>query len=179
MTTKRNTGKRGRQDWATPQWLFDKINERWGPLLLDVCAEEWSTKCPAYYTEENDGLKQNWDGTFFFCNPPFGHIQKWIAKGVATVRRTPGTRGVYLLPANTDTAWFHELAILGEIHLIRGRIQFDPPPGTPPTKSGNNTGSMIVVFNHGDLNDIELRIETWQPREMIYKKVVEEASNEL
>ena len=54
--------------WATPQDFFDKLNEEFN-FELDVCANDENAKCARYFTETEDGLKQNWNGVCWM-NPP-------------------------------------------------------------------------------------------------------------
>lgn len=109
--------------WATPQDLFDKLNEEFH-FTLDVCALPENAKCERYYTPEIDGLSQKWDGVCW-CNPPYGRaIGKWIEK--ASKAREEGATVVMLLPARTDTKWFHDYLnkYYVEIRFCRGRIKF-------------------------------------------------------
>ena len=121
-------------EWATPQHFFDQLNEEFH-FTLDVCASDENHKCEKYYTREQDELSKKWGGVVF-CNPPYGRqIWKWVKKGSeanATV--------VMLLPARTDTAWFHDY-IYGkaEIRFVRGRIRFNDADNAP-------FPSMVVVF---------------------------------
>lgn len=106
--------------WSTPQKLFDELNAKWH-FSTDVCALPENAKCEHYYTPEQDGLAQEWTGVCW-CNPPYGRsIGKWVekaAKSSATV--------VMLLPARTDTRWFHEWCLpYGEIEFLRGRLKCD------------------------------------------------------
>jgi len=55
--------------WATPQGFFDALNTEF-QFTLDPCANEGNAKCEKFFTEEQDGLKQDWDGEKVFCNPP-------------------------------------------------------------------------------------------------------------
>ena len=67
-------------EWATPQNFFNQLNEEF-EFNLDPCATHENNKCDNYYTLEEDGLKQNWDGYNVFCNPPYGReIHKWVKK---------------------------------------------------------------------------------------------------
>lgn len=67
-------------EWATPQAFFDELNAEFH-FTLDPCATPQNAKCPKYYTKEQDGLSQSWDGERVFCNPPYGReIGKWIEK---------------------------------------------------------------------------------------------------
>lgn len=48
-------------EWATPQSLFDELNAEFH-FTLDPCATKENAKCPKFYTKEDDGLSQNWEG---------------------------------------------------------------------------------------------------------------------
>ena len=47
--------------WATPKDFFEKINEEFG-FNLDVCATKENAKCERYFTEDDNGLAQDWGG---------------------------------------------------------------------------------------------------------------------
>src|ERR1700693_1932835 len=90
-------------EWSTPQWLFDKLNEEFH-FTLDPCATFANATCDKYYTKEQDGLAQRWWGERVFCNPPYGRdIGMWVRK----CARGGAALAVGLLPARTDTEWFH------------------------------------------------------------------------
>lgn len=125
--------------WSTPQDFFDKLNDEFH-FTLDVCAMPENAKCEKYYTPDDDGLSQPWDGVVW-CNPPYGRdIRKWILAGQVASKCRKSTV-VMLLPARTDTRWFHDL-ILGksEIRFIRGRLKFGGSKNSAPFPS------MVVVF---------------------------------
>lgn len=93
--------------WETPQWLYDRLDNEFH-FNLDVCATPENAKCSAYYTPEMDGLSQPWYGCCW-CNPPYGReLYKWVSKARNTANS--GNIVVMLLPARTDTRWFHEYA---------------------------------------------------------------------
>ena len=124
--------------WATPQDFFDKLNEEFH-FTLDAAAIAENAKCKRYYTPEDDGLFQPWEGVVW-CNPPYGkQIGKWVRKGFESARG--GATVVMLVPARTDTAWFHDY-ILGkaEIRFVRGRLKFGESKNSAPFPS------MVVVF---------------------------------
>jgi len=143
----RNDGRwhnRG-SDWATPKELFDKLNREFN-FTLDVCASEWNAKCKKFYTEKEDGLKQDWGNEICFMNAPYGKIlEKWIEKAYNSSLK--GAVVVCLVPSATDTKWWHEFALKGEIRFLRGRPRFE-------TKEGNwqqtFSPSTIVIFRKGD-----------------------------
>lgn len=122
--------------WATPQPFFDALNAEFG-FTLDVCATPDNAKCERYYTPEDDGLAQDWGGNTVWCNPPYGReIGKWIEKAAESK-----TLVVMLLPARTDTAWFHNYIYQkAEIRFIRGRLKFGGAKNSAPFPS------MIVIF---------------------------------
>lgn len=93
--------------WATPQSFFDELNKEF-QFTLDPCATAENAKCCTFYTKEDDGLKQDWGGQIVFCNPPYGRkIKDWVRKCYEESKK-PNTVVVMLIPARTDTAYFHE-----------------------------------------------------------------------
>ena len=124
-------------EWETPQDLFDKLNQEF-KFTLDVCALPENAKCDQFYTPEDDGLLQPWDGVCWM-NPPYGRtIRHWIEK--AYTSSLMGATVVCLLPARTDTRWFHEYCQYGKITFIKGRLKFGGCKNNAPFPS------MIVVF---------------------------------
>lgn len=109
--------------WATPPELFAKLDAEFH-FTLDPCATSKSAKCARFFTEDNDGLKQDWGIERVFMNPPYGsEIRPWIAKAKNSAAR--GALVVGLLPAETDSDWFHQHIVdVAEIRFIRGRIRF-------------------------------------------------------
>ena len=127
--------------WATPQDFFDKLNEEFH-FTLDVAADESNHKCEKYYDKSVDGLAQLWNngGGATWCNPPYGReIGKWVEK--AYNESLKGAIVVMLLPARTDTKWFHDF-IYGkaEIRFVRGRLKFGDSKNSAPFPS------MVVIF---------------------------------
>lgn len=130
-----------KQDWATPWELFRAWDISHGPFTLDVCATWENAKCSKYYTPEMNGLIRLWSG-ICWMNPPYGReIGRWIAKAVEEVHKGRADRVVCLIPARTDTAWWHDLIIpYGDIHFLRGRVRFEGAEHAAPFPSA------IVVF---------------------------------
>ncbi len=118
-------------EWRTPLELFATLDAEFG-FELDAAATEENALCSSYYSKEEDALApdNNWY-TFgsVFVNPPYGRdLIKWCKK--AWNESQKGCTVVMLLPARTDTKWFHEY-VLGkaEIRFLRGRIRFNSPNG--------------------------------------------------
>jgi len=108
--------------WATPQYFFDKLNSQYG-FTLDVCAAPETAKCNDYFTEQNSCLDKDWGNNVCFMNPPYGRkIGIFIKK--AYQESLKGSTVVCLLPARTDTIWFHNYCIKGQIEFIKGRLKF-------------------------------------------------------
>ena len=124
--------------WATPQAFFDKLNAEFG-FETDVCATAENAKCLCYFTKEMDGLTQDWRGVCWM-NPPYGRvIGQWMAKAYRAAMMG-GATVVCLVPARTDTAWWHDYAAKGEVRFIRGRLKFGDHNNSAPFPSA------VVIF---------------------------------
>jgi phage N-6-adenine-methyltransferase len=122
QASKTSTGKYEEYCWETPQEFFHKLNDEFG-FTLDVCANEENHKCDIYYSEKDDGLKRDWGNNICWMNPPYGSkISKWVQKAFEESRN--GAIVVCLLPARTDTRWWWDYCIKGEIRFIKGRLKF-------------------------------------------------------
>lgn len=111
-----------KQDYSTPQDLFNLLNAEFH-FTLDVCADECNHKAPTWFDEESDGLKQNWIGTCWM-NPPYNDKKKWIIKAYNESVKNNCTV-VCLVPARTNTSWWHNYCMKGEIRFIKGRPVFE------------------------------------------------------
>lgn len=117
---------------ATPQDFFDKLNAEFG-FDIDVCATAKNSKCAKFYTKDDDGLSQDWAGVVWM-NPPYGReISRWMKK--ANEAANDGATVVCLVPARTDTNWWHEYAIQHEVRFIRGRLKFGDAKNSAPFPS--------------------------------------------
>ena len=123
-------------DWATPQAFFDTLSQEF-QFTLDPCCSENNRKCEKYFTREQDGLLQDWSNDVVFMNPPYGReIGKWVKKAAES-----NTTVVCLLPARTDTRWFHDYIYeKSEIRFVKGRLKFNDG------KDGAPFPSMVVIF---------------------------------
>lgn len=129
--------------WETPQDLFDRLNDEFR-FDLDACANQENAKCGRFFTKEQDGLQQEWKGTVW-CNPPYGRdIWKWVYKAYSTSFCGLGTV-VMLLPARTDTKWFHTWVLpYAEIRFVKGRLKFGGSRNSAPFPS------MVAVFRSAE-----------------------------
>ena len=127
--------------WETPQDFFDRLNAEFH-FTLDPCALPSNARCPRFYTPEDDGLSKDWGGEIVFCTPPYGRkIYNWVRK-CSEESKKPGTRVVMLIPARTDTKYFHEFIYnkATDIRFVRGRLKFGGSKNSAPFPS------MVVVF---------------------------------
>lgn len=126
--------------WSTPDEFFRKWDSKYH-FDLDVCAIAENAKCAKYFSPKDNGLIQNWGGHCCWMNPPYGReIGKWVRKAFEESRR--GATVVCLLPARTDTAWWHDYCMRGEITFVRGRLKFGDGKNSAPFPSA------VVVFKN-------------------------------
>ncbi len=119
--------KSERQDWGTPDGFLDFLNDELCLRFdLDAAASDDNHKAPSYFTIEDDGLNCEWWGRVWL-NPPFGReLPLWLEKCVQEIRREEVESIHVLIPARTDTKWFHEIVVPNAyaIYLIKGRFNF-------------------------------------------------------
>ena len=125
-------------DWYTPQDFYDEWDKKYD-FTLDVCASKENAKCEKFFTKEQDGLSQKWEGVCWM-NPPYGReIIHWMKKAYESSLQ--GATVVCLVPARTDTKWWHDYAMKGDITFIKGRLRFGGAKNSAPFPSA------VVVFN--------------------------------
>ena len=133
------------QTWETPQNLFDKLDKEFN-FTLDVCATDETAKCNNYFTPKENGLIQEWRGNCWM-NPPYGReIGIWIKKAWKESKK--GAKVVCLIPARTDTKYWHEyiFTYAAEIRFIKGRIKFGNSKNSAPFPSA------LVIFDKEVIN---------------------------
>ena len=126
--------------WSTPNDFFDKLNDEFH-FTLDPCSTHENAKCYKHFTEEENGLLQDWGNEVVFCNPPYGRqIKYWVKKAYEESQKD-NTTVVMLIPARTDTVYFHEYIYhKAEIRFIKGRLKFGDAKNSAPFPS------MVVIF---------------------------------
>lgn len=136
------------EEWGTPQDLFDELNSVYN-FTLDPSASNYNHKCEKYFTKDDDGLSKSWSGETVFCNPPYGrHIGDWVKK--AYDESLKGTKIVMLIPARTDTRWFHDYIYRKNnvrVEFIRGRLKFVDCLNMEKKANSATFPSMLVFFN--------------------------------
>jgi len=138
------------QTWGTPKAFFEYLYEEfnWIPWL-DAAASKENAKAPVFFTEKQNSLELDWLGDVWL-NPPFGKVllPKFLQKCNEEIYKQDVDSIMCLIPARTDTKWFHEIVLktAPDIYLIKGRFNFE----SPYSKDGANAPfpSMLVHY-HG------------------------------
>ncbi len=125
-------------EWPTPPALFAGLDREFH-FTTDVAAIPDNAKCDHFFTPAEDGLKQPWHGVCWM-NPPYGaSLRQWVKKAQESAQA--GAVVVCLLPARTDTQWWHDCVLPhGEIRYLRGRVKFGDAQNSAPFPSA------IVIF---------------------------------
>ena len=141
--------------WETPQDLFDQLHDEFH-FTLDAAASHENHKLPQYYTEDTDGLSQDWEGERVFCNPPYGSKETglWTEKCWREAQK-PNTLCVLLIPARTDRESFHKYIYRQpnvEIRFLPGRLYFE--------LNGEKIGrspfpAMVCIFRPKEVDPVE------------------------
>lgn len=128
-------------NYSTPQYLFDEWDIKYH-FTLDAAADKSNHKCKTYFTEADDGLSRDWSDFTVWLNPPYGRgLGKWVEKAFSENQK--GTAVVMLVPARTDTAWFHKYVYKNpncKITFLKGRLKFSGNKNSAPFPS------MIIEF---------------------------------
>ena len=122
--------------WETPQCFFDQINKEFN-FTKDVCANEENFKCKDYFSEKDNALSKEWTGVCWMNSPYGREISRWVKKAYESEKAVV----VCLLPARTDTRWFHDYILdKSVIRFIKGRLKFGKATANAPFPS------MLVIF---------------------------------
>lgn len=109
-----------KQEYETPEKLFNKLNNEFS-FTIDVCADKNNAKVENYYSEKDNALVKDWEG-ICWMNPPYKEVKTWVKK--AYEESLKGATVVCLIPARTNTNWWHKYCMKGEIRFIKGRPKF-------------------------------------------------------
>ena len=122
------------QDWSTPIDFYISLEKEFY-FDCDPCPIGGEDSLFKF-----DGLKDEW-GKVNFVNPPYNKVKDWVKKGFDEYKK--GKIVVFLIPARTDTKWFHEYIYMkdyAEIRFIKGRLKFGGSKNSVPFPS------MLVIF---------------------------------
>jgi site-specific DNA-methyltransferase (adenine-specific) len=132
-------------EWATDPAVFAEFDAELGPFTLDPCATPENTKCPHFFTRDDDGLSHEWTGRVWM-NPPYGRsngrsIGDWMRKAWESSQMTAELVAC-LVPVRTGSAWWQDYAMRGEIRFLRGRLKFGESANSAPFDSA------LVLFRN-------------------------------
>jgi site-specific DNA-methyltransferase (adenine-specific) len=124
-------------EWTTPNDFYEELNKEFN-FTLDPCCTKENAKCSKYFTKEDDGLEQDWSKDIVFMNPPYAReIKYWVKK--AYEESLKGATVVCLIPARTDTSYWHDYCFKGDVRFLRGRLKFSNKGSAP-------FPSAVVIF---------------------------------
>lgn len=138
-------------EWATPESVFGPLHEEFA-FGLDVAATEDNAKVPEFFNSAHDALQCDWrdaggQGRTCWMNPPYSRCREFMGKAAAEASR--GCTVVALVPARTDTRWWHDCVWDVsrheprpgvEVRFVRGRIRFVGASAGAPFPSA------VIVF---------------------------------
>ena len=142
---KTDTFKTSNDDtWTTPRDFFDKLHAEFS-FSLDAAAMKSSALCDNWFGPDHDepdlrdAFIMDWSkfapSRTVFLNPPYGRtIKDWMKKADYEATKRNLTI-VCLVPARTDTSWWHESCIKHEVRFIRGRLKFGDQKNSAPFPS--------------------------------------------
>ena len=135
--------------WETPQALFNELDREFH-FTLDPCSTHENAKCQKHFTTVENGLLKSWGGETVFCNPPYGrnNASLWVEKCYLEAQK-PNTTVVLLIPARTDTKWFHKYIYKKhEVRFLKGRIKFELGG---VAKNSATFPSMLVIMKNKNI----------------------------
>lgn len=138
--------------WHTPRHLFETVESIVGRFNLDPCAPDdhgGAVRADIKFSAMDDGLSREWRGNVFM-NPPYGTmIRQWIVK--ARIEAASGAKVIGLIPARTDTQWWHEnINALADVVFLKGRLSFGDGKQAAPFPSA----IVLWGFDSGIAEDI-------------------------
>ena len=145
-----------KQDWETPQELFDNLNNEFD-FELDAFASDKNAKCKHFFTEQDDALQQDWtEYKSIFINPPYtSKVQDEVLKKINDTISS-NWRGVIvlLIPARTDTKRWHDYIFnkADDIRFIKGRLRFEID-GVP--RGSSTFPSAVIVYDSRNKKEVE------------------------
>lgn len=135
-------------EYKTPKWLFDKLNKIYN-FSYDLASNKNNTLCKNFFTKEENSLIQDWYKLkgWLWCNPPYSRQLLKLFYKKADEETQKGAKIIMLVPARTDTLYFHKYAYKKyEIEFLKGRLRFNNINNAP-------FPSMIIKFIKSDLNE--------------------------
>jgi phage N-6-adenine-methyltransferase len=151
-----------KDEWGTPQKIFDKINDEFH-FTLDAAANEENTKCKLFIDKELDAMKINWcefaRGGNIWLNPPYskGNVERFMQKAYMESEKGLGVV-VCLVPVDFSTNWWHDYVMnAAEIRAIKTRVKFVGYDDNGDLVKNSPTFSSCIVIFKKALNPLHIK----------------------
>lgn len=136
-------------EWWTPAEYIQAVREVMGEIDLDPASTPEANKivgAKRIFTEDDDGLSQDWTGRVFL-NPPWGKLCREFVARLYEFLGSGVDEAVVLVNSNSaDTDWFQPL-FNGVMCFTDHRIDFN----SPEEKATSSThGSCFIYFGPHD-----------------------------
>jgi phage N-6-adenine-methyltransferase len=148
----------GTGETRTPQDFFSRLDREF-QFDLDAAATKKNALCERYFTKKDSAFDHKWTGSVY-VNPPYGRgIPQWCEKACAESKHNAITV-VMLLPARTDTRWFHDCIMKHphEVRFLPGRLKFEGEKDAAPFPS------MVVIWRMWHRMFRNVQFKTWDWR---------------
>ncbi len=127
-----------RQDWTTPQAMFERLNETYH-FDTDGAATAENSKLPDHLD-----LALTWQGRRVFCNPPWSFIPPFVEMAATA------DVAVLLVPARVNAKWFHRALDLGaRVSYFLGKPRFGDARWNSPVDC------LLLVFDPATPEPVE------------------------
>jgi len=140
----------------TPKEIWEDLSQEFD-FTVDACASDKNHLVDRYWTKEQDALLQDWDHETIYCHPMYDrYIPKFVKKASESQCLC-----VFLLPASTNSVYFHQYFWNAKEHKPRDNVQlrFLEKPKGPygyrfntdddiAPKTGYLRPLMVVVINN-------------------------------
>lgn len=137
-------------EWSSPPEVVRPLDDAVDGFDLDPCSgAEQSPFADETYTEDDDGLAQEWFGNVW-VNPPYSEMQPWVDKATAEALCDGVETVVFLCKGDSSTQWWQAAAAEATLILaIDGRLSFGDGDSAAPFPSH------IVVFGAADTDLVD------------------------
>ena len=141
--------------WNTPPEVISEVIEFFdGVIHLDPCSNSHThANVPALtaFTEDDDGLSQQWNYPTVFMNHPYSDSKRWIPYAVSQYALY-NNEMLLLIKMDVSTKWWSNLIQYPFLAYNR-RLKFGDGKGAAPFQSamvylGNRIERFVEVFNH-------------------------------
>lgn len=146
----------GRQNWRTPPVVFNALNDRFGPFVLDAAASSDNRLLPVYCTKQDGPPSAGlWRAKLrgkvgpVFVNPPFSDIMPWVVAAEHWPDR------VLILGPFSSSPWIRRAIKRASLWLTDRRVGFwhpDEKAGSPD----RDTAVLVFGFAPGTVGELSV-----------------------